>query len=109
MNESIGKYSVAEILATFCDSILKKAASNMRDEEVEDQLTKAVELFENINDKDLFIDLYRNQLARRLLDEKSANEDSERSMIAKIKLCCGSQFTSRVEGMITDVDLSQTV
>jgi hypothetical protein len=38
MNESLGKYSAAEILATYCDSVLKKSASNMRDEEVEDLL-----------------------------------------------------------------------
>lgn len=37
---------------------------------------------------------------------KSASVDSEKAMIAKLKAECGSQFTSKLEGMFKDVDLS---
>jgi hypothetical protein len=47
------------------------------------------------------------QLAKRLLLQRSASDDAERSMIAKLKLKCGAQFTSKLEGMVTDMNLSQ--
>jgi cullin 1 len=56
-----------------------------------------------LNDKDLFSDIYRNLLAKRLLNQKSANDDAEKSMIGKLKLKCGAQFTSKMEGMLNDL------
>jgi len=47
--------------------------------------------------------VYRNQLAKRLLMGRSASDDTERSMIAKLKSRCGAQFTSKMEGMIKDL------
>jgi cullin 1 len=60
-------------------------------------------LFSYLNDKDLFSDIYRNLLAKRLLNQKSANDDAEKSMIGKLKLKCGAQFTSKMEGMLNDL------
>lgn len=65
-----------------------------------------VELFSFLSDKDLFAEIYRNQLSKRLLYETSASEDAEKSMIAKLKMKCGAQFTSKLEGMITDLSLA---
>ncbi|RRT63184.1 hypothetical protein B296_00006856 [Ensete ventricosum] len=42
----------------------------------------------------------RKKLARRLLFDKSANDDHERSILTKLKQQCGGQFTSKMEGMI---------
>lgn len=44
------------------------------------------------------------QLARRLLHETSASEDLEKSVIGKLKLKCGSHFTSKLEGMLHDLN-----
>jgi cullin 3 len=38
-------------------------------------------------------------LARRLLNQKLASDDSEKMMISKLKSECGCQFTSKLEGM----------
>jgi hypothetical protein len=38
--------------------------------------------------------------------EKSASNDLERSMLSKLKTECGAQFTSKLEGMFSDLDLS---
>ncbi|CAK9036814.1 unnamed protein product [Durusdinium trenchii] len=65
-----------------------------------------VELFSFLSDKDLFAEIYRNQLSKRLLYETSASEDAEKSMIAKLKMKCGAQFTSKLEGMLTDLSLA---
>mmetsp|Transcript_20406 Transcript_20406/g.49633 ORF Transcript_20406/g.49633 Transcript_20406/m.49633 type:complete len:758 (-) Transcript_20406:1630-3903(-) len=106
INQEVGKYSFAQLMSTFCDRILRKSGDKLSEEQVETSLNKIVELFSYLTDKDLFADIYRNQLAKRLLYETSASDDAERSMIAKLKLKCGAQFTSKLEGMITDLSLA---
>mmetsp|Transcript_13363 Transcript_13363/g.25225 ORF Transcript_13363/g.25225 Transcript_13363/m.25225 type:complete len:754 (-) Transcript_13363:141-2402(-) len=106
VNRDIGKYSFAALMSSFCDRILKKSGERLSDDQVEALLTKMVELFSFLSDKDLFAEIYRNQLSKRLLYETSASEDAEKSMIAKLKMKCGAQFTSKLEGMITDLSLA---
>lgn len=106
INRDIGKYSFAALMSSFCDRILKKSGERLSDDQVEALLTKMVELFSFLSDKDLFAEIYRNQLSKRLLYETSASEDAEKSMIAKLKMKCGAQFTSKLEGMITDLSLA---
>lgn len=106
INRDIGKYSFAALMSSFCDRILKKSGERLSDDQVEQLLTKMVELFSFLSDKDLFAEIYRNQLSKRLLYETSASEDAEKSMIAKLKMKCGAQFTSKLEGMINDLTLA---
>jgi len=106
VNRDIGKYSFAALMSSFCDRILKKSGERLSDDQVEVWLTKMVELFSFLSDKDLFAEIYRNQLSKRLLYETSASEDTEKSMIAKLKMKCGAQFTSKLEGMLTDLSLA---
>lgn len=46
----------------------------------------------------------RKKLARRLLFDKSANDEHERSILTKLKQQCGGQFTSKMEGMVCHPD-----
>jgi len=50
-----------------------------------------VELFAYLVDKDLFLEVYRNQLARRLLSDKCEDIEYEKTMITKLKVSCGLQ------------------
>ena len=59
--------------------------------------------------KDVFEAFYKKDLAKRLLLGKSASADAEKGMITKLKQECGSQFTTKLEGMFKDVDLSRDV
>lgn len=59
--------------------------------------------------KDVFEAFYKKDLAKRLLLGKSASIDAEKSMISKLKAECGSQFTSKLEGMFKDIDLSREI
>lgn len=59
--------------------------------------------------KDVFEAFYKKDLAKRLLLNKSASIDAEKSMISKLKAECGSQFTNKLEGMFKDIDLSKDV
>lgn len=62
--------------------------------QVEEYLAKVVQLFSYLTDKDLFAEIYRNQLARRLLNSRSASDDMERLMIGGffIWLCAMYSF-----------------
>ncbi|XP_044498351.1 cullin-1 [Mangifera indica] len=107
-NKGVSGSSSAELLATFCDNILKKGGSEkLSDEAIEETLEKVVKLLAYISDKDLFAEFYRKKLARRLLFDKSANDDHERSILTKLKQQCGGQFTSKMEGMVTDLTLAK--
>jgi cullin 1 len=66
-------------------------------------LDRTVQLFSYLTDKDLFAEIYRNQLAKRLLNQRSTSDDAEKLMIAKLKMQCGTQFTSKMEGMLADL------
>jgi cullin 1 len=109
LNRELGKYSFAALMSAFCDRILKKTGERLSDDQIEVLLQKMVELFSFLTDKDLFAEIYRNQLSKRLLSETSASEDAEKSMIQKLKMKCGAQFTSKLEGMITDLSLAADI
>jgi len=105
-NVTIGRYTTAELLSTFSDCILRKNAEKLSDEEIEDKIDKIVDLFSHLTDKDLFASSYRTKLAQRLLYEKSASDDAERTMITKLKSKCGAHFTKKLEGMISDLNIA---
>ncbi|KAL0419996.1 UNVERIFIED_CONTAM: Cullin-1 [Sesamum radiatum] len=107
-NKVIGGTSTPELLASFCDNIRKKGGSDkLSDEAIEETLDKVVKLLAYVNDKDLFAEFYRKRLSRRLLFDRSANDDHERLFLTKLKQQCGGQFTSKMEGMVTDVTLAR--
>lgn len=107
-NKTVAGSSSAELMANFCDNLLKKGGSErLSDEAVEETLEKVVKLLAYISDKDLFAEFYRKRLARRLLFDKSASDDHERSILTRLKQQCGAQFTSKMEGMVTDLQLAR--
>jgi cullin 1 len=82
------------------------SAGKLTEAGIDDALEKLVQLFSYISEKDVFREAYRAQLAKRALSGKSASTDLERTMLTKLKLRCGAQFTSKLEGMVTDMNLS---
>lgn len=98
--------SMPELLASYCDNLLKKGGVKLEEEQIEERLEKVVQLFSFLQDKDMFNEYYRKALAKRLLNDKSASDELERSLISKLKLRCGQQFTTKLDGMITDISLA---
>lgn len=98
---------VAEFLSLFIDDHLKKSLKGKTEEEVEEVLDKAIVLFRFVEDKDKFERLYKNHLAKRLLNGKSVSEDAEKAMVGKIKMEVGTAFTSKMEGMFKDMRISK--
>ena len=79
------------------------------EEELEALMDRVMVLFRFINGKDVFEAFYKKDLAKRLLLGKSASIDAEKSMISKLKTECGSGFTSKLEGMFKDMELSKDI
>ncbi|KAF9178540.1 Cullin-3 [Haplosporangium sp. Z 767] len=95
-----------EFISLFIDNKLKKDFKGKSDDEVETILNKTTRLFQFLSDKDVFERYYKQHLSNRLLHGKSLSDETERAMITKLKIECGFQFTSKLEGMFTDMRLT---
>jgi len=100
--------SVCELLSTYIDLAMRvDGGVRLSEDELETRLSEIVKLFAYVHDKDVFIGFYRRQLAKRLLTGKSASEHAELRFMAQLKLRCGAQLTSKLEGMIADMGRSR--
>ncbi|KAL2770496.1 cullin-4A isoform 1 [Daubentonia madagascariensis] len=99
----------AELIAKHVDSKLRAGNREATDEELERSLDKIMIVFRLIHGKDVFEAFYKKDLAKRLLVGKSASVDAEKSMLSKLKHECGAAFTSKLEGMFKDMELSKDI
>ncbi|KAG0046419.1 Cullin-4B, partial [Gryganskiella cystojenkinii] len=99
----------AELVAKYLDTRLRSGNKEQSVEELEMTLDRVLILFRYIQGKDVFEAFYKRDLAKRLLLGKSASFDAEKSMLSKLKAECGSGFTTKLEGMFKDMDISKDV
>jgi cullin 1 len=64
-------------------------------------------IFKFIDDKDVFQKFYQKKLAQRLVNSMSASDDSESSMISKLKEVCGYDYTTKLTRMFSDVSVGR--
>lgn len=103
INNDTDTIKITDILCIYIDHILKSDLPEKNtDNEIEYILENCFKLFVYIRDKDYFADMYQNMLAKRLLGKKSEYKEYEAKCILYMKKSCGSQYTSRMEGMVTD-------
>jgi len=95
-----------ELLAKYCDSLLKKSTKNLPDGEIDDKLNNVITIFKYLDDKDVFQKFYSKLLAKRLIHGLSVSMDTEEGMITKLKLACGYEYTNKLHRMFTDMTLS---
>ena len=60
-----------------------------------------------LQEKDVFEKYYKQHLGKRLLSGRTMSDDAERNLLIKLKTECGYQFTSKLEGMFTDIKTSR--
>ena len=96
--------SNVEMLVMHTDRVLSGKV-RLAEEEVESCLEQIIQLFQFLSDKDLYAELYREQLAKRLLSRRSTAIHTEKSMIVKMKTQQGAPFTTKLEGMVNDFTL----
>eukprot|EP01065_Artemidia_motanka_P045746 TRINITY_DN6784_c2_g1_i1.p1 TRINITY_DN6784_c2_g1~~TRINITY_DN6784_c2_g1_i1.p1 ORF type:complete len:797 (+),score=275.93 TRINITY_DN6784_c2_g1_i1:116-2392(+) len=99
------KMSSSELISNYCDMLMKNHGERFGEDELDERFDQVVALFGYIADKDLFQEFYRKSLSKRLLVSQM-NEEAEKALISKLKMRQGAPFTSRLEGMITDRNLS---
>lgn len=58
-------------------------------------------IFKFIDDKDVFQKFYQKKLSTRLINQLSASDDSESSMITKLRELSGYDYTNKLTRMFT--------
>ncbi|KAM0000088.1 putative cullin [Helianthus debilis subsp. tardiflorus] len=98
----------SNFISLFVDDKLRKGFQCMSEADLEVVLDKVM-TFRYLQEKDVFEKYYKQHLTKRLLSGISMYEDAERSLILKLKIKCGYQFTSKLEGMFSDMKTSQDI
>ncbi|KAI9202603.1 Cullin [Polychytrium aggregatum] len=98
-----------ECVCLFIDDNLRKGIKGKSDTEIDILLDKAIEVFRFIQEKDIFERYFKQHLAKRLLLGTSVSEDAEKSILSKLKIECGVQFTNKLEGMFNDMRVSDEI
>jgi len=93
----------AELVARYCDFLLKKSSRLSEEAELEDILADIMIVFRYLESKDVFQKFYSSMFAKRLVEHLSMSEDAEASMISKLKAACGSLYTSKLQKMFQDM------
>ncbi|KAG8195459.1 hypothetical protein JTE90_002631 [Oedothorax gibbosus] len=111
-NNAVTRYAKSsskspELLAKYCDLLLKKSSKNPEEGELEETLNQVMVVFKYIEDKDVFQKFYSKMLAKRLVQHMSASDDAEASMISKLKQACGFEYTSKLQRMFQDIGVSK--
>jgi cullin 2 len=92
-----------ELLARYCDSLLKKSSKGISESEIDDKLAASITIFKYLDDKDVFQKFYSRSLGKRLIHIQSHSMDMEEAMINRLKQACGYEFTSKFHRMFTDI------
>lgn len=98
-----------EFLSLFLDLYLKSNGKDKTDAEVDALLDNGVILLQYLADKDILESYYHKHMAKRLLMNKTISRDVERSMLSKMKVKLGNQFTAKMEGLLKDIELSENL
>ncbi|CAI2348285.1 unnamed protein product [Caenorhabditis sp. 36 PRJEB53466] len=97
----------AELLARYCDQLLRKSSKMPDERELEDLLNKIMIVFKYIDDKDVFSKFYTKMFSKRLINDLSASDEAEANFISKLKSMCGYEYTARLSKMVNDTQVSK--
>ncbi|KAJ2137003.1 ubiquitin ligase (cullin) of SCF [Coemansia sp. RSA 788] len=106
----------ARLLATYCDTLLRKGNANARaageagassEDNLEKQLAQAICVYRYLSNFDVFHASYVRFFARRLVNEQSVSTHGEETMISLLKEVSGVDVTSRLSRMFSDITVSK--
>jgi cullin 3 len=96
----------ANYLSSYLHDIISKSGQKELFD-IEFLLEQVIDLFKYLRDKDLFEMYYKVHLSKRLLARSdSYAQGIEKLFITKLRRECGYGFTSKVEGMLNDMESS---
>ncbi|KAK0436828.1 Cullin [Desarmillaria tabescens] len=96
-----------ELLVKYADLVLRKNNKLVKEQDVEVALDRMIVIFNYLEDKDILQHFYAASLSRRLVYESSTSDENEASMVSKLEKACGSEYTSKLRQMLTDMKLSK--
>ncbi|KAJ3404488.1 hypothetical protein HDV05_007143, partial [Chytridiales sp. JEL 0842] len=100
-------YTTEQVINMLKYAAVESSKAKVSDEkEVEDALNDVMTVFKYVEDKDVFQKFYSKMLAKRLVNQTSASDDAEVSMISKLKEACGYEYTTKLQRMFTDMSVS---
>jgi hypothetical protein len=100
--------NLTEQLALFCDRFLKQEFKEISNEDENDYIDKISSFLNYLPDKDVFIEIYKANQIRRLV-ESNYNFDLERELLMKFKKNYGSVYTKAAEDIISNIVQSKEV
>ncbi|VDP42965.1 unnamed protein product [Schistosoma curassoni] len=76
-----------ELLASYCDMLLRKSPTNRRltTDEIEQKLRNVLLVLKYVNSKDIFMRVHKSHLTRRLILETSADNEMEELMAGRLR------------------------
>lgn len=109
VTKSEGPGKSPELIAKYCDLLLKKSPKNPEEQETLEILNGVMLVFKYLEDKDVFQTFYSKMLAKRLIHGSSSSDYLEGQMISKLKQNCGQEYTSKLARMFADIGLSKDI
>jgi len=97
----------SNVVAASCESRMSLPA--VAADASESFQSEVLSLFRHVHSKDVFEAFYKRDLAKRLLTGRAVSTDMERSFMSKLKAECGAGYTSKMEGMFKDMELSRDI
>jgi cullin-4 len=98
----------AELIAKHVDRLMRHGQRGVSDAAFEALLDAALALYRFTDDKDVFRTFYHRALAKRLLLERSASDDFEKTMLKKLKEKYDPEF-GMGDHMFNDLALSRDI
>lgn len=107
-NAELGdKHFIPRLLSEFCDYYLHQDSKSVVSvEDLQSNLSSAVQMYSYLDDKDYFNQHYKRTLANRLLHDTTIGTDHEEQFLMLIKQKCGAMWTKDQEAMIADIKKS---
>ena len=93
------KFNTSYILPFYLDKYMKRSFSTSDSSLI---ITQVFNIFMSVPEKDVFIEIHRTLLSKRLLSDDYNSLENEKIFIGKLKIACGVTYTSNVEVMLSD-------
>ena len=117
-----GALDISQIITDYLDRALRKLPQEMtlvssteessrekyHNPSLVRHLCKVVDVFKYVNEKDVFAELYRKKMAKRLLLERTRSIAMESEIVEKIASTCGRPFASKLSGMLSDLRTTES-
>lgn len=114
IHEVIGKYlnqdavQTCEFITLHLDTYAKSTEDKRDINSVKESLEECVKIFKLISEKDLFESFHKKLMSKRLLHQRSSLK-LEKWLVKQIKNEMGNFFTSKLDGMLGDINRSTTL